>query len=228
MDCVELVRKFRHEYMHAKNHGIDCWADGYLLAAKSIEELLNKSNKENKDEDSFLDNVRHFVAYCTNSTDLDDVEKRLLNVISKCREELKNENCNKELEYIKCIEKISRGLHINAEDNDALRYYYFGKFQAYVEQLKQINNKNQQDRMIKDVVSQDYFEPIMRYLYKNGYCCESCFYDNLKIDRSTLLDAIDKLERINFVKLICSVEGVYLVLTPKGREYWDGNLLSKI
>lgn len=224
MDYNELVRKLRKEALYIRTHGIDCWADGYLLAAEAIEELLKeieKSNKINKTNDNSYLDVVDIVKYCCDKdTSYIDTECKLSGVIKKAKEDLDKLDNEESYEYIKKLERIVRGLRNSLECCDRVKAYYFGQFQERVEQLKQSVMLNIYDDEVERIMKDDYAIKILGYLYGNIIGYSKHISECLELSETNVLNKLHEFEDIDFVKPLFFSEGIVYILTPKGNIYY--------
>lgn len=177
---------------------------------------------------SFPD-VEAIVMDCVSETaDAFSVQQRLMDTIAQATKEISRLGEAQAHRYVKCLTSIAKGLRRNTEEHHTFRFFYFGQFQARVEQLEQELEHSFSEMRVMSVANRKHFAPIMRLLYSEQVCQQQKLADKLRIDRSNLSRELRHLEDSGLAEST-TVGGRfrYYRLTPQGRRYYDTYLIMK-
>ena len=95
---------------------------------------------------------------------------------------------------------ITKGLRRNAKNNNAMKYFYYGVFQASVDDIIKQSNKRVEDGEIKRLLSLKNMVVIIHTLYDNEECYQSELSRLVKMNRSNLYRDVQKLIDTNLVE----------------------------
>ena len=176
---------------------------------------------------SFPD-AQAIVAECVSEkADAAHVQKKLAGVIARAREDLPQMGEAQADRYLQCLAKTARGLRRNTEDNLAFRYFYFGRFQAHVEQLERETGVRHSEEQVLAVANRKHFAPIMQRLFAVPVCRQQELANKLGLDRSNLYREMQRLEGSGLVEASTISRSRYYRLTPQGRRYYHSYLVMK-
>lgn len=192
----------------------------------TVERVPLPHGAENK-ATSFPD-AQAIVAECVSAdTHAAHVQQKLAGVIARAREELPQMGDAQADRYLQCLAKAARGLRRNTEDNLAFRYFYFGHFQAHVEQLGRELGVRRCEEQVLAVANRKHFAAIMQRLYAGRVCRQQELANKLGIDRSNLSREMQRLEGSGLVEAMTVGRPRYYRLTPQGRRYYHSYLVMK-
>lgn len=169
------------------------------------------------------------VLVCVNKdTKLEEVRNRLTGIVRQIKEALTEDRVNKNLQvYLGLAEEISTALRKNARKNDALRYYYFGMYQALIENLQEEHIKKETLAVEHEATSRKHFSRIMQALYAKDFQHLSGLARELKIDKANLSREMEYLILAGFVEQTKSTKFRFYNLSARGYVYYNRFLFEK-
>lgn len=181
-----------------------------------------------EDRELSFPDAETIVMDCVSTTvDAFSVQQKLMDIIAQATKEIPQLGEAQARMYVKCLSSIAKGLRRNVEEKHAFHFFYFGQFQAHVEQLEQELEHSFSEMRVLSVAGRKHFAPIMRMLYTEQICQQQKLSDKLKIDRSNLSRELRRLEDSGLAEVTAIGRSRYYHLTPQGRRYYDTYLIMK-
>lgn len=151
-----------------------------------------------------------------------DVVNQLMRVVKMLAERINNNGNNSDLlEDVENALALSRGLKQDAQKNNALKFFYFGVYQAQIEALQKEVKMNQKMAREQDVIDRKHFPEIMQILYSRQICRQIDLARALNMNRSNLSHEMDRLVNVGYVEQQRIGKFKYYSLAPLGVSYYN-------
>ena len=117
------------------------------------------------------------------------------------------------------INTVYKGLRFKSERAGAIKYFYFGYYARYQEEVLNEAQKYDVHVKINQIASKKHFERIMRYLYINGISQQKDIASELQIDKSNLSRILDEVADFKLASKLIGPKNVFYELTQEGYAY---------
>ena len=170
------------------------------MKQKDISDVfLTAVHQNNGDEKAKA--IKDFINTITNSEQkIDEVANILSSLIVILKDAEDEQNVTKAKELLDGYQLLTKGLRLDAQKNNALKYYYYGIFQTYIDEALNRANKEAEEVAMMDLLSQKYTLVILKTLYDKNECYQSQLAKELKVNRSNLYRIMQKLIKAKWVE----------------------------
>lgn len=166
---------------------------------KLISTIQKKSETNYNDQKATQ--IKNFVeSLNAPSSDAFDVAQQLSYLIVFLKEQSGKTDQHTLNDILDVYQLISKGLRRYSKNNNAMKYFYYGVFQASVDDIIKQSNKRVEDGEIKRLLSLKNMVVIIHTLYDNEECYQSELSRLVKMNRSNLYRDVKKLIDTNLVE----------------------------
>lgn len=163
--------------------------------------------------------IKEYVTHLSTATQKPDfVANSLTTLLVLLREETERRDDSKSLELLNSYELIAKGLRNDAQKNEALKYFYYGVFQASVDEIVKKKKDEIDNTEMLDLLSQKHTGVILTFLYNEKECYQSQLSKALNMDRSNLYRIMQKLIKANLVEQRKSSKFCFYTLSAQGKQ----------
>lgn len=153
---------------------------------------------------------------------VNDVFNKLTGIIKRLTELVhRDSGSSDEIESVDNALLLSKGLKKAAQDNNALKFYYFGLYQAYIEALQKDINVKSKEAQEQNVAARKHFAEIMQVLYRKQICRHSEMAQILQMNPGNLSREMERLVEIGYVGERKVGKYKFYNLSPIGFKYYD-------
>lgn len=120
-------------------------------------------------------------------------------------------------------EKVSKGLRIYTQQQNALKYFYFGQFQARIESFVKVQDNEIENNKRRKALSGKHAKEILKELYFHGECKQSELARYVNVDKGNLSREIEKLIATGLVTKRKLRKFCYYSLSPQAKRLCQKN-----
>lgn len=171
-------------------------------------------------------NVESVISACTSGAlSAGEVFRGLTRIVDCAKEQISVAQNDKTVDKVlESTEKIAGGLRRHTRKHEALQYFYYGIFQAQIDEMKERLAEEREQNDLLAVTGRKWFQPVMRYLYQGEYARLTEMSRDLVIDPSNLFRELSRMIAVGLVNQRKFGNSSYYNLAPRGFRYYEEHI----
>lgn len=191
---------------------------------QETEKKIEKASRLNPSD------MQKIMELCTNaSVNSTQVSQLLMTIVRKISEQFViNTVANEVQNELEMASLLAKKLRKHAKEHEALRYYYFGVYNARLDKLQADLVKQQSLGIRQEAAGRKNFKPIMSCVYKKGIVRQSELAKQLNMERGNLSREMTHLVTAGFIEQRKAGKYKLYNLSSMGEDYFKHFLVVSL